>query len=277
MKKLFICLTVCTMAIWAGSCGVDSLPEPDRQQQDDDDEAPDWSGDIELSPIIYTGAPGIGIDTTEPYYRSVDTWPGVKLVRRPGHVFDPALTKLYGNTNTFYVDVHFVNTTQAPREHKLPAGTLFYSFRRNDAGKRYQTGMLTQDVTVTVPPTGPQKDTMTIYVGVVSINKNAPSPLSAKNANKNYPILLNAYDMIGWTDHNSLLEIGLYLDHFPKLKLTRHCTPTDLAKPIADRPEWMRAYGHIQEAVYQVTDGDGMSLEEMTELTKKLVPYMKDK
>lgn len=276
MKKLIIIFSACCVTFFAASCGSETL-EPEPEQPDPtEQEEPNWADILDLFDIHHLAAPGIGPDTAKPYNRPVDTWPGVKLVRRPNKPFNPDINLLHGNTNTFYVDVNLVNTNTTAKEHKFPAGTMFVSFARTTDRRRYQNGMLMQEVTVTVPPTGPQKDTMTIYLGLSSINLNAPSPLGVKPGHPEYPIALDMYEIHDWTTYNPLLDFAEYLTHFPKLKLTKHYDPAELMKSVNDRPEWLRPYGWIQEAMYQITDGDGLSVSEQTELTKKLKPYMAD-
>lgn len=218
--------------------------------------------------------PGLGTSTEIPYTRPLTIAPGVKIVRRGTYLFNPALSLLHGNMNTFYVDVNIVNETNAAVKVDFPMGTVFLPIQIN---RNLQRGMTTTDISINVPPTGPNKDTTTVYFGLACLNKSFGLPYGFDpDANaREYPIARDMYELEGITTDSNLQDFCILLIDYPKLKLTKHYDPSVLDGPAANIPEWLRIYLHLQDMVWEITDNDGIDEAEMKTLKTALNPYKK--
>lgn len=235
--------------------------------------------------IVIPGAgsePGIGDNDGLPAGTEIQLPAGVRFVQRPGKAFDPDLKNLYGNANTFYADVNMEIDrakvkTGAPVQMTFEPGLVML----NTAPSRIQNGMLMDRVRVNMPPTGigagGLKDTVTVYLGLVCLNEGFGLPWE-ENVNgpvdiRDYPIGMGMYMPYKITSHKGLLMLANLLAEYPKLRLTRHYNPQLQFQDDYVEPEWKKIYGSIQEMVWKVTNGPGITKGELDKFKKELEPY----
>jgi len=226
--------------------------------------------------------PGIGENDGKPSTTPFKLPPGLRFVERPNKPFDPDIKKLHGNVNTFYADVHIeVNRdslkVDAPTQITFPPGLVMLCV----APSRIQNGMLMGRVRINVPPTGigpgGTRDTITLNLGMVCLNEGFGLPweenIQGPGDIKNYPIGKGMYKPAGITTHKGLLQLAELLDQYPKLKLTKHYNPHLQFNEDYVQPEWMKIYSRIQEIVWMVTEGGGITKGELEKFKGELAVY----
>jgi hypothetical protein len=225
--------------------------------------------------------PGIGENDGTPSTTPFKLPPGFRFVQNPDKPFDPDIKKLRGVINTFYVDVHIevnreIIKKDGPTIITFPEGLVVL----NIAPSRLQNGMLMDREPVTVPPGGigaEGKDTFTVYLGVACLNEGSALPweenIQGPDDIKNYPIGKGMYKPIGVTTHKGLLELARLLSQYPKLKLKQHYNPHLQFNDDYVQPEWLKIYGRIQEMVWKVTEGGGITKGELEKFKGELAAY----
>ncbi len=229
-----------------------------------------------------TKEPGLGGNEGTPEGTPFQLPRGMRFVQRPNKPFDPSLKLLHGNANTFYADVNIeinrdsVNTGAPTLITFEPALIML-----NMAPSRYQNGMLMDRVRITIPPTGigpgGLRDTITVYIGLVCLNKSLALPWEENVQDtddvKDYPIGKGKYRPGMITNHKGLLQLAALLAQYPKLKLTRHWNPQLMYQDGYEEPQWNKIYSLIQEMVWKVTDGPGITRGELASFKEELAPY----
>lgn len=226
---------------------------------------------------------GIGDNDGVPAHTPLELPDGIRFVSRPNKPFDPDVSKLYGNVNTFYADVNVLvardtieNTT--PYQFILPRGLLFI----RTINSKIQNGLLMDRVVINIPPKASNgstggKDTITVYVGLACINAGFGLPweenIQGSADIRHYPIGKDMYLPLGVTKHSGLLQLAELLSQYPKLRLKQHYDPNLLFDEEYEQPEWMQIYFRIQEMVWKLTDGPGIMRGELEEFKKELEPY----
>lgn len=243
--------------------------------------------------IVIPGAkdlPGIGDNEGEPPGKEFKLPPGIRIVDRPGHRFDPDISKLHGIINTFYAVIHLVNDNLVRDSvDKLSAAPVLVEFPPGFTTvfigeSRMQNGALMDRERVNIPPVRPgpggkrKQDTITVYLGMACLNAGKGLPW-AENINNSqhpeaaeYPVALDNYRPGRIIDHKGLQMLFELLSHYPKLKLKQHYNP-QLYVGGAETPKWMEIYNTIQEMVWKVTDGPGITRGELENYKKQLQPY----
>ncbi len=192
---------------------------------------------------------------------------GLHLVKRPDHRFDPDIRKLKGNMNTFYVDIHVVaDSTWGGGELVFPKGLVML----NISPSKIQNGMLMGRVRINVPPYSRLggRDTLSCYLGVACINANMGFPWEDNfgSDDRNFPISKGLHvPYVTVTDQELLQFLGL-LEDKEHLNLTRHHNPWDMLREDYVEPAWMKPYRIIQDRLWLMTDGPGLSREDLEEL-----------
>ncbi|SEL52948.1 hypothetical protein [Parapedobacter koreensis] len=247
-----------------GKGGVSGLPDPLE-------EGNDWDIVIPSS----KDEPGIGNTDGVPAGAPWQLPEGIEVVARPDKPFDPDLALLHGSLNTFYTDVNFINRLNVAVTVEVPGG-LICLFKQEG---RTQHGILTSTVRIQVPPTyadvGTLADTTTVYLGLGCLNHSMAFPWEENQQwdTQDYPIGKDMYEpSVVNTDPN----IGKLLDllkDYPKLRLTQHYNPWDALEPDYETPEWQVIYGLIQNALWAITDGPGLTRKDYRELAEALEPY----
>lgn len=215
--------------------------------------------------------PGFGDNDSAAVGTPFELPQGLRLVSRPDHPFDPDLSKLHGNMNTFYVDVNIVaDSTWNGGEVVFPEGLVFM-----EAGpSRIQNGMLMDRVHSRVPPyrTNGGKDTTTMYLGLACMNKSMALPFEENNEpdTRNYPIGKNTHKPTVITKNAQVLQFLSLLKNKPHLRVTKHYNPRDAYEPDYQFPEWMEPYSVIQTMFWQITDGIGLDEVDIRELLKAI-------
>ncbi len=232
----------------------------------------DW--DIVISSSQHV--PGIG-NTDGPHRGTPWELPeGVELVQRPGKAFDPNPQLLYGSLNTFYADFSFVNHLNVKIKIRFPAGLICLF----DKEGRTQDGLLTSDVTLDLPAaassfrkSGP--DTTTIYLGLGCLNHSKAFPWEENQEpdTRDYPIGKGMYKPGVVTSDPNLRKFLDLLKDYPGLRLTRHYNPQEMFDPEYEPEPWRKIYMTIQGALWDITDGDGLSRQSYRELLEALKPY----
>ncbi len=260
MKKLIFYLFI--LMIFA-SCGSDDIIKVGN----------DW--DIVISASEHS--PGIG-NNDGPYEGTPWELPeGVEMVQRPGKPFDPDPRHLYGSLNTFYGDFSFVNRLNVKVKIQIPAGLICLFSKEG----RTQDGLLTSTVTVELPAaTAPSlrksgPDTTTIYLGLGCLNYSKAFPWEENQDpdTRDYPIGKNMYVPGVVTSDPNLRKFLDLLKDYPGLRLTQHYNPQDAFDPDYEPEPWRKIYMTIQAALWDITDGDGLSRQSYRELTEALKPY----
>ncbi|WP_293942307.1 hypothetical protein [Sphingobacterium sp. UBA7249] len=228
---------------------------------------------IVISPS--NGNPGLGDSQEEPLGAALTLPQGIRIVERKYHPFDPDLRKLYAHANFFYVDINFVNDRMPgtpPVTVELPAGLIGVSSIHDK-----QNGLSIEKYLITVPPTkryGGGRDTTTVYIGMACVNKNRSMPWYDNiGAEQVYPISRNNYPKFIVTSDPSLLKLLDLLKGHPGLKVNAHWDPVAAHEEDYVVPQWMKIHNQIQDVIWDITDGFGLTLGRMTELMEKLKPY----
>lgn len=229
----------------------------------------DW--DIEIPTSAHK--PGIGNTEGLPEGNSWQLPNGIELVDRARKPFDPNLALLYGSLNTFYADVNLVNHQEDTITVEIPSGLIFLYKREG----RTQDGLLTSTIQVKVPPTfvGVINDTTTVYVGLGCLNysKAFPWEENQEEDTKDYPIGKDMYKPGVVTTDENLLRLLEILRDYPKLALTQHYNPQEIFDDGYIVPEWQEIYATIQNALWQITDGPGLTRKDYNELLQALESY----
>lgn len=222
--------------------------------------------------------PGLGDSDEDPLGTAWELPEGIRIVRRPHHPFDPSIEKLFGSTNFFYVDVSFVNDRMPgtpPVDVVFPAGLVVISTIEG----RFQNGLSIERFVVPVPPTtragGGGKDTTTIYVGVSCLNEGMAMPWEENSDDDvfHYPIGKDMYNRYTVTTDPNLLKLLEVLKDKPGLRLTRHWDPSLIFDEDYVSPPWMRIYHEITDMIWKVTNGHGISRNELDEFIRQLEAY----
>lgn len=246
--------------LWIG-CGKDG----------DDLEGNDW--DIVI--VSSKNSPGIGNTGGTPDGTDWTLPDGVELVSRPEKPFNPDLGMLFGSLNTFYADMHFVNHGQATVTIEIPAGLIFL-FKHEG---RTQNGLLTATVHVTVPPTPTtgllQSDVTTVYLGLGCLNESMAFPWEENQEQdiRDYPIGKDMYAPGVVTSDPNIRKLLDVLKAYPKLRLTKHYNPQEMFDEDYQTPPWRVIYTLIQAALWEITDGPGLTRKDYRELMEALKPY----
>jgi len=258
-----ICLAVGLLT----GCGQEEevvLPDPLE-------EGNDW--DIVISPT--KDQPGIGDTLGVPVGMRWQLPEGVEVVSRPTKPFDPDPSLLYGSMNTFYADLSFVNHRNVTVSVEVPGG-LICVFKREG---RTQNGLLTSTVRIQVPPSyvdvSTMADTTTVYLGLACLNYTMAFPWEENQEwdTKDYPIGKDMYEATVVTTDPSIRRLLILLEEYPGLKLLRHHNPWDALDEDYQTPEWQVIYGMIQDALWQITDGPGLTRGDYRRLVAALEPY----
>lgn len=215
--------------------------------------------------------PGFGDSDSSAVGTPFELPQGLRLVSRPGHPFDPDLSKLYGNMNTFYVDVNIVSdSTWNGGEVVFPEGLVFME----TGPSRIQNGMLMDRVPLEVSPYSNNGggDTTTIYLGLACMNEGKGLPFEDNNEpdTRDYPIGKDMHKPTVITKNKQVLQFLSLLKNKPHLKLSRHHNPRDAYEPNYQEPEWMVPYTVIQTMFWKLTDGIGLEEAEIRELLKAI-------
>ncbi|GGH21067.1 hypothetical protein GCM10011418_26710 [Sphingobacterium alkalisoli] len=203
---------------------------------------------------------------------------GIEMVARPNKPFDPDLGLLYGSMNTFYADVNFVNNLNVSVTVEVPGG-LICLFKHEG---RTQNGILTSTVRVQVPPSyvevGTPADTTTVYIGLGCLNSSMAFPWEENQQwdTQDYPIGKDMYVPSVVTDDPNIRKLLELMKECPGLRLTQHYNPWDIFEPDYEMPDWQVIYDMIQHALWEITDGPGLTRKEYRELVKALQQYGTD-
>mgnify|MGYP000886971414 CR=1 FL=1 len=245
MKNYFI--YVCLFSLFFASCG-------------DKENDLGWNNNEDENEIVIASSkthPGLGDSDDLPMGAALTLPEGIRIVKRPHHPFNPALSKLFAHVNAFYVDVNFVNDRMpgtAPVIVEFPAGVIGVSMDHDK-----QNGVSIEKYLIAVPPTeriGGGRDTTTVYVGMACINASKSMPWYDNNeVERHYPISRNNYEQFIVTSDPNLLKLLEVLKGHPKLKVTQHWDPVEANEYGYVVPEWLKIYHHIQDHIWAVTDG----------------------
>lgn len=245
--------------------------EGDPSLQDPLAEGNDWDIVIPSS----ADRPGIGNTDGLPVGVPWELPEGIESVERPDKPFDPDLGLLYGSLNTFYADINFINNRNVTVTVEIPGG-LICLFKHEG---RTQNGILTSTVRVQVPPTyadgSTPADTTTVYLGLGCLNYSMAFPWEENQQwdTKDYPIGKDMYESSVVTSDPNLLKLLDLLKDYPKLRLTQHYNPQELFDEAYETPEWRVIYTLIQGALWEITDGSGLTRKDYRELVEALEPY----
>ena len=88
-----------------------------------------------------------------------------------------------------------------------------------------------------------------------------------------YPISRNNYQKFILTSDPSLLKLVDILKGHPKLRVTQHWDPVAAHEEDYVVPEWMKIHNDMQEYIWKVTDGFGLTKKDVITLENKLKPY----
>lgn len=243
--------------------------ENENSELPDPQEGNDW--DI----VIPSSKDHSGIGNTEglPEGTPFQLPEGLELVDRPDKPFDPNLGLLYGNLNTFYADVNFVNNLNDTVTVEMPAGLIFL-FKHEG---RTQNGILTSTVRIKVPPTYADAltDTTTVYIGLGCLNFSMAFPWEENQQwdTRDYPIGKDMYIPALITSDSNIIQLLDILKDYPRLGLTQHYNPQEMFDENYETPEWRIIYTLIQGALWEITDGPGIMRKEYRELLAALEPY----
>lgn len=259
LKLSFLCLFL--LAACSKKSDITDLPyEPD---------------DDEIVIASSSNSAGLGDSDETPQGTSLILPEGIRIVKRRHYRFDPAIENLYAHANYFYVDINFVNDRMPgtpPVFVELPPGLIGVSIDHDK-----QNGMSIQKYIIPVPPTekvGGGRDTTTIYVGMVCINKNRSMPwYDNQGEEMNYPISRNNYEQFLVTADANLLKFLEVVKDKPKLRVTQHWDPVAAHEPDYVTPEWLKIYIDIENMVWDITDGFGVKQKDLNALKHKLQAY----
>ncbi|GAB3414143.1 hypothetical protein [Niabella aquatica] len=215
--------------------------------------------------------PGFGNSDEMPQGTPFGLPKGLHFVTRTHHPFDPDLSKLKGNMNTFYVDINIVSDKAwAGGEVIFPQGLVLL----NTAPSRIQNGMLIDREPVTVPPysSSNDRDTTTVYLGVACMNagKGIPWADNSGEDDRNYPIAKGMHRPYVVTTNKEVLKFLSLLKGKEHLRLTRHYNPREQFEEDYIEPEWLKPYSIIQKMFWKMTDGPGLTQSDLKELMKAI-------
>ncbi|WP_315822462.1 hypothetical protein [Paraflavitalea speifideaquila] len=226
--------------------------------------------------------PGLGQNEGIPEGTPFKLPRGMRFVQRPNKAFDPNPKLLLGNANTFYADVNI----EINRDSVQVGAPTFITFEPalvmlSAASSRYQNGMFMDRIRITIPPTGigpgGLRDTITVYIGLVCLNKSLAMPweenIQDTDDVKDYPIGKGKYMPAVITNHKGLQQLAALLAQYPKLKLTKHWNPQQMYQDGYEEAPWNKIYSRIQEMVWKVTDGPGITKGELASFKEELAPY----
>lgn len=219
--------------------------------------------------------PGFGNTDGVPAGVSWQLPEGIEVVARPDKPFNPDLGLLHGSMNTFYADVNFINNLDVTVMVEIP-GALICLFKHEG---RTQNGILTSTVRIQVPPTyadvNTPADTTTVYLGLGCLNHFMAFPWEENQQwdTRDYPIGKNMYEPSVVTNDPNVRKLLELVEDYPKLRLTRHYNPWDALEPDYETPDWQAIYGMIQNALWEITDGPGLTRKDYRELVEALQPY----
>ena len=220
-------------------------------------------------------APGLGDNDDEPLGNVLILPEGIRIVKRTHKRFDPSMEKLYAHVNAFYVDVNLVNDRMPgtpPVYVEFPSGLIGVSMDHDK-----QNGLSIEKYIIPVPPTeriGGGRDTTTIYIGMLCLNKTRSMPWYDNNEQEQrFPISRNNYERFLVTTDPNLLKFLEEVKNKPKLRITKHWDPVEAHLPDHVQPEWMKIYGDINEMAWKITDSWGITSKELREFRKALTAY----
>lgn len=200
---------------------------------------------------------------------------GIAVVARPDKPFNPDLGLLHGSLNTFYADVNFINNGNVTVAVEIPGG-LICLFKREG---RTQHGLLTSTVRVQVPPTyadgSRPADTTTVYLGLGCLNYSMAFPWEENQQwdTQDYPIGKDMYEPTVVTTDPNISKLLDLLKDYSKLRLTQHYNPQEMFDEEYETPEWRVIYTLVQGALWEITDGPGLTRKDYRELVEALQPY----
>ncbi len=238
-------------------------------------EEPGEGNDWDIVIASSKNQPGIGPTAGTPAGASWQLPEGIEITDRPGKPFNPDLRLLFGSINTFYADLSFVNRKNTVITVEIPAG-LICLFKREG---RVQNGILTSTVNIEVPPTfkddGSADDTTTVYLGLGCLNYSMAFPWEENQEwdTRDYPIGKDMYRPGVVTTDPNLLKLLALLKGYPGLRLTRHYNPQEMFSEEYQTPEWRVIYTLVQAALWEITDGPGLTRKDYRELQEALQPY----
>ncbi|MGX5820985.1 hypothetical protein ACWKWU_22500 [Chitinophaga lutea] len=210
---------------------------------------------------------GIGLNEGTPPGTPFTLPAGLKFVTRKGRPFDPDLSKLHGNMNTFYADIHIYNEKPEKDTVEFPPGLTFVDINPS----KIQNGILMDRVYFVVNGL----DTTTVNIGLGCLNEHFAQPWSDNQDadTKDYPIGKGMYAVGNVTNDPGLLKLISMVKELPKLRVKQHYNPYELFEEDYVEPEWMKVYSVMQEMLWKITDGYGMSEDDILELNRVLKPY----
>lgn len=224
---------------------------------------------ITVSPI--KNEPGFGETEGNPQGTPFIVPRGLQLVERNHHPFDPSIDKLFGHINTFYFDVNIVRDSSWQGESLVfPPGLVVNSIGEG----RRQNGLLIERVILPVPPyrVNSSNDTLTFYVGVACINEKKAFPWENNYEDdiKDYPIGKGMYMPSVVTRNPEILTFLSFVEGRDHLRLKAHHNPWAQFEEGYVRPAWLLPYDVIQEKLWKLTDGKGLTQIDLEELKKVL-------
>jgi hypothetical protein len=236
---------------------------------------------MEIAIPVDKKAAGIGPNKGEPTGTPFDLPPCIKIVDRPHLPVSADPKKLLGSSNTFFVDISLVNKCSSPQTVTFPPGLIVVS-----AAEGFQKGLLVERVVVTVPPvkndSKDKEDTTTIYLGVTCLNEHLEVPTSEAEYQKDgkvvqYSMQKGLYRPGKVTDHPGLLQLLDLIANKPKLRLSKEDNPFTPFNPEEEEKapvsKKMEMYDAIQEAIWKVTDGRGLTKGEVEKLKEQLKAF----
>lgn len=238
-------------------------------------ETPSRFGNINYALIPHSSKnfPGLGNSNLEVEGTEWILPKGVQLVERPNKAFNPDLNILYGASNSWYVDLNFINNTDSKISINVPAGLTFSVIPSQVYyPEDVQSGILLKSSTITIPPS--ITDTTTIYVGVACLNKEkTPGRLFTSFKNRKIaPITIGMFKVSKIINDPNLRKIIDLVEDYDGLRINHHFAP-DKFYSDDPMPEEQRVYQKLQAAIWSVTDGDGMNFEDYIDLLKALESY----
>ena len=215
--------------------------------------------------------PGFGNSNELPEGIPFELPKGLHFVDRPSHPFDPDISKLKGNINTFYVDISIVSDIRwEGGAVEFPAGLVVL----NTAPSNIQSGMLIDREPIDIPPYNSKEgtDTSTYYLGVACMNAGKGIPWADNSGadDRNYPITKGTHKPYVVTTNSEVLKFLSLLKGKEHLRLTRHYNPRDLFREDYVEPEWLKPYTTIQEMFWKMTDGAGLTKSDLEELQEAI-------
>lgn len=219
--------------------------------------------------------PGLGDSEETPLGNTLTLPDGIRIVKRPHKKFDPDIQKLYAHANAFYVDINFVNDRMPgtpPVYVELPPGLIGVSMDHDK-----QNGLSIEKYLIPVPPTeriGGGRDTTTVYVGMLCINKRRSMPWYDNDGEElHYPVSRNNYEQFVVTSDLNLQAFLEVVKNKPGLKVTRHWDPVEAHEPDYVIPEWIKIYDYLNEMVWKITEERGITHKELKEFKKVLKDF----